>query len=229
MAPSASHPPGACPPGCTKHPATATAISPSGVCPMRAFHPAGSHSHFSCYDDLRNRLSHDKNVRPVASQQLDYLDEVSPFALAYYPPPFWGGVGLNPIDDMLFETALTANEMMEDITWRPRVDVEFDSKKKEMIILADLPGLQKDDVTIEVDNGAIVIKGEKTSKEAEKVDDGKTKNILTERVSGYFARRFQLPSNYKPDGISAAMDNGVLRVTIKVEDSGGAKQQISVK
>ncbi|CBZ52958.1 putative bradyzoite antigen [Neospora caninum Liverpool] len=227
MAPPTNHPPGACPPGCTKHPCSS--IAPSGVCPMRSFHPSGPHSHFSCYDDLRSRLTHDKNVRPVASQQLDFMDEAGPLALACLPPLLWGGLSANPIDDMIFETALTANEMMDDITWRPRVDVEFDSKKKEMVILADLPGLQKDDVTIEVDNGALVIKGEKAAKDVKEDDEGKTKSLVTERVSGYFARRFQLPSNYKPDGISATMDNGVLRVTIKVDDSGSTKQQIDVK
>lgn len=59
----------------------------------------------------------------------------------------------------MYELALTTNDMLKDVSWRPRVDVEYDDKNHQMIVLADLPGLEKKDVTIEVDNGALVIKG----------------------------------------------------------------------
>ncbi|PFH37923.1 bradyzoite antigen BAG1 [Besnoitia besnoiti] len=224
-----SHPQGCCSPSCPmKHSAPASAIAPSGTCPMRAFHPAGSHSHCASFDDARNRLMRDKNVRPVRNR-IEFFDDPIPLPLAYWTPPLWSGFAGTPVDDMMFETALTAADMMQDVAWRPRVDVDFDDKKKEMIVLAELPGMQKEDVTIEVDKGALVIKGEKTAGDVIKEEEGKTKNILTERFSGYFCRRFQLPSNYKPDGINATMENGVLRVTVKVDDSDQGKQQITVK
>lgn len=62
-----------------------------------------------------------------------------------------------------------------------------------------------------------------------KGEGGEGKSIIHERSEGYFARRFQLPSNAKADGINAAMENGVLKVTVQLDETGAEKKKITVQ
>eukprot|EP01018_Ginkgo_biloba_P006529 Gb_22138 [translate_table: standard] len=79
------------------------------------------------------------------------------------------------------------------------------------IFKADLPGLKKEEVKIEVEEGRILqISGERSKEEEEKND----KWHSIERSRGSFLRRFRLPENAKVDEIKAAMENGVLTVTV---------------
>ena len=83
------------------------------------------------------------------------------------------------------------------------------------VFKADLPGLQKEEVKVELEEGSVLkISGERKREKEEKNDTWHR----VERSSGSFLRRFRLPENAKIDGVSAAMDNGVLTVTVpKVE------------
>ncbi|KAL7184352.1 hypothetical protein ACSBR2_026495 [Camellia fascicularis] len=83
------------------------------------------------------------------------------------------------------------------------------------IIKADLPGLSKAEVKVEVeeDGRVLQISGERSQEEEEKTD----KRHRVERVRGKFMRRFRLPDNVKMDEIKASMENGVLTVVIPKE------------
>ena len=83
------------------------------------------------------------------------------------------------------------------------------------VFKADLPGLQKEEVKVELEEGSVLkISGERKREKEEKNDTWHR----VERSSGSFLRRFRLPENAKIDGVSAVMDNGVLTVTVpKVE------------
>ena len=82
------------------------------------------------------------------------------------------------------------------------------------IFKADLPGLKKEDVKVEVEEGRVLqISGERNREQEEKND----KWHCVERSSGKFLRRFRLPENAKMDEVKAAMDNGVLTVTVPKE------------
>eukprot|EP01018_Ginkgo_biloba_P006528 Gb_22137 [translate_table: standard] len=89
------------------------------------------------------------------------------------------------------------------IDWKETADAH--------IFKADLPGLKKEEVKIEVEEGRILqISGERSKEEEEKND----KWHRIERSRGSFLRRFRLPENAKADEIKAAMENGVLTVTV---------------
>ncbi|XP_042383834.1 16.9 kDa class I heat shock protein 2-like [Zingiber officinale] len=83
------------------------------------------------------------------------------------------------------------------------------------VLKADLPGVKKEEVKVEVEEGGILqISGERTKEREEKKD----KWHRVERSSGKFLRRFRLPENAKVDQVKASMENGVLTVTIPKEE-----------
>ena len=76
---------------------------------------------------------------------------------------------------------------------------------------ADLPGVKKEEVKVEVEEGrTLQISGDRWVEKEEKND----KWHRVERSSGKFMRRFRLPENVKVDEVKAAMENGVLTVTV---------------
>ncbi|KAL6123630.1 hypothetical protein ACLB2K_076149 [Fragaria x ananassa] len=79
------------------------------------------------------------------------------------------------------------------------------------VFKADLPGLKKEEVKVELEEGNVLqISGERSKEQEEKND----KWHRVERSSGKFVRRFRLPDNAKVDQVKAAMENGVLTVTV---------------
>ncbi|KAJ4797059.1 hypothetical protein LUZ62_048305 [Rhynchospora pubera] len=83
------------------------------------------------------------------------------------------------------------------------------------VFKADLPGIKKEEVKVEVEDGNVLqISGERTRENEEKNDTWHR----VERSSGKFLRRFRLPENAKMDQIKAAMENGVLTVTVPKEE-----------
>ncbi|KAL2525780.1 17.6 kDa class I heat shock protein 3 [Abeliophyllum distichum] len=83
------------------------------------------------------------------------------------------------------------------------------------VFKADLPGLKKEEVKVEVEEGGVLqISGERSKEQEEKND----KWHRVERSSGKFLRSFRLPENAKTDKVKASMENGVLTVTVPKEE-----------
>ncbi|CAH1438652.1 unnamed protein product [Lactuca virosa] len=94
-----------------------------------------------------------------------------------------------------------------NIDWRETADAH--------VFKADVPGLKKEEVKVQVEDDRVLqISGERNKESEEKGDTWHR----VERSSGKFMRRFRLPENAKVDQVKAAMENGVLTVTVpKVE------------
>jgi HSP20 family protein len=90
----------------------------------------------------------------------------------------------------------------------PHVDIE--ESENSYAIKADLPGMDKKDVSITVENGTLCISGEK--KAESKREKGKYYHL--ERSYGSFSRSFALPDDIETGKIEAAMNNGVLTLTL---------------
>jgi HSP20 family protein len=95
------------------------------------------------------------------------------------------------------------------VTLVPSIDVtETDS---EIVVSAEMPGLERDDVEITVEDDVLTIRGEK---KVEREEGDENKYHLSERSYGVFVRVLQLPPGIDPSQIAASMSNGVLRIVI---------------
>ena len=90
----------------------------------------------------------------------------------------------------------------------PRMDVVEKDGKVE--ITAELPGLTRDDVKVELADDTLVISGEKRQEKEQ--TEGARK--VTERSYGAFVRSLELPTGINAEEIQASMDKGILTVTL---------------
>jgi HSP20 family protein len=100
----------------------------------------------------------------------------------------------------------------------PRVDIveEKDAYK----ITADMPGLDKKDITVEIRNGVLAISGEKKE---EKTERDKNRYYHFERRFGSFCREFALPDHVDGEHVEAKYANGVLELTLKKTEAAKPK------
>ena len=116
-----------------------------------------------------------------------------------------GGRGLRKLSD----TDLSFAE------WAPSVDIEEEDDK--YLIKADVPGVDKKDIEVNLDNGVLSIRGEK---HVEKETGKGSKRHRTERFHGTFARSFTLPTAVKAEKVDATYKDGVLKLIIpKAEEA----------
>lgn len=96
-----------------------------------------------------------------------------------------------------------------DVSFVPSVDIKEEDSK--VSLLAELPGMTVDDISVEVKDDTLIISG---THDHRKEESG-TRWHLVERSSGYFRRSFAIdPEEFDTDGISAKYDEGILEVEI---------------
>jgi HSP20 family protein len=92
--------------------------------------------------------------------------------------------------------------------WAPAVDLL--ERENSLVLRADLPGLNEDDVQIEVSDNVLTISGERRAE----FEDSEQGYYRIERAFGSFSRSLSLPDGVDADRIEANFDNGVLEVKI---------------
>ncbi|MCL4322017.1 MAG: Hsp20/alpha crystallin family protein [Deltaproteobacteria bacterium] len=91
----------------------------------------------------------------------------------------------------------------------PAVDVV--EKEDTMIVRAELPGISKDEVKIEVHENRLILKGKHKTEKEEKKEDYYRKEI----ECGSFYRSIELPSNAEASSAKASLKDGILEITLK--------------
>ena len=115
-----------------------------------------------------------------------------------------------PFKDFPFPSSLSA-ENSAFVSTR----VDWKETPEAHVFKADIPGLKKEEVKLEIqDDRVLQISGERN---VEKEDKNDTWHRV-ERSSGKLVRRFRLPENAKVDQVKASMENGVLTVTVPKEE-----------
>ena len=97
--------------------------------------------------------------------------------------------------------------------WVPPVDI-YENGEHEMVLKAELPDMSREEIDITIDQGTLVIKGEK--KLASDVREDQFHRI--ERSYGAFSRSFSLPRSVDAARISAEYKNGVLSVRLPLRE-----------
>lgn len=124
--------------------------------------------------------------------------------------------------------ATGATGMTRAFDWIPQT--EAFERDGQLVIRVDLPGVNKDDVRVEVSEGVLTIEGERRYEGSE--DEGGL--YRTERSYGRFVRQIALPEGANPDEAKANFNNGVLEITIpipkqqtrrlEIQESGGEQE-----
>jgi HSP20 family protein len=112
--------------------------------------------------------------------------------------------------------SMAASELM--------VSMDVAETDKDIELTVELPGIEPKDVDISISDNVLTIKGEKKVEKEEK--DKNYRRV--ERSYGSFMRSIELPAGVAPDAIKAAVNNGVLKVTVPKPAAAEAKK-IEVK
>nr|GLL20906.1 17.3 kDa class I heat shock protein-like [Ipomoea trifida] len=141
-----------------------------------------------------------------------------PFSLDVWDPFDGFPIGnFRPLSEQ-FRSTETSSFAQASIDWKETPNAH--------VFKADVPGLRKEEVKVEVEDDRILqISGERRREMEEKGDTWHR----VERSSGKFVRRFRLPENAKVDQVKASMDDGVLTVTVPKEEEEKKQQQRDVK
>jgi HSP20 family protein len=137
----------------------------------------------------------------------------------------------NPLRDLmllqermnrLFEESLQDRRMPdEDVRaalWQPAVDI-FETEG-EIVLKAELPGMGRDDISVDVDQSRLTVRGERRFTQ----DVERERYHQIERSYGVFARSFDLPYSIDQEQITAEYRHGVLTVRMPKRTDGDARQ-----
>ena len=121
----------------------------------------------------------------------------------------------------LFSTNLSrvfGDEGIARGAWNPNVDIY--ENKDQIVIEAELPGMNREDFDLSFENNVITLRGERRFEKKDETDN----YHRVERSYGSFTRSFTLPPTVSGDGITAEYRNGVLRITLPKREEVKARR-----
>jgi HSP20 family protein len=163
------------------------------------------------------------------------------FASAFMSNPYGFMQRMSEEMDRLFQTAGFGGSLPAPLTsgsaaagrglatgreggmWTPQIEVR--QRGNELVVRADLPGIKKEDVNVEVNDGMLTISGERRQEDTEEREGF----YRSERSYGTFYRSIPLPEGVTEDQISASFEDGVLEVVVPTpqqQQPRGRKVQI---
>lgn len=146
----------------------------------------------------------------------------------YFPLPFGGLFGASPFKLMkrfteeMDRTFGGFTTPAETEFWAPALEVK--RTDGDLVVTAELPGLTKDEIKVQVIEDALVIEGERKREKEEKGEEF----YRSERFYGRFYRSIPLPKEAKTDAIKAELNNGVLEVKIPVPETKPATREVPI-
>jgi HSP20 family protein len=137
----------------------------------------------------------------------------------------------NEIDDLFGDFSLSRSPLWEragfltspiEAGW-PQIDM-FESEGQ-FVVRADLPGLKKDDLDVQVTDNELIISGERKDEREEK----KGNVFHSERSYGSFERRISLPEGTNPDDVSCTFNNGILEIRMKASEPATKGRRLEIQ
>ncbi|MCK4763282.1 MAG: Hsp20/alpha crystallin family protein [Candidatus Aminicenantes bacterium] len=134
--------------------------------------------------------------------------------------PYGDWLGMRRRFNQLLENNLFQDDAvtsLSDASWNPATDI-FETKD-EYVFKVELPGMSKEDINIEFEDGVLTVNGERKEEQEVKEDD----YFRCERCHGVFSRSFTLPKNIDSKKINAKMKNGILELKVPKAEEVKAK------
>jgi HSP20 family protein len=149
----------------------------------------------------------------------DMALEMTPWRRSGGLRPFWREM------DNFWNRFFTEMPMAER-AWEWSPDVDISETDGNVMVKAELPGLEAKDIDVDISGDVLTLRGDKKMEEEKKEE----RYYCRERFSGSFQRSFQLPSRVQSDKVDAKFENGVLTVNLpKSEESKQKKIEIKAR
>ena len=133
--------------------------------------------------------------------------------------PWWmTPFGREPMGDVFFDRLYP--EWTRDLGEEVTPSVDFSEKDGNYYLTAELPGINKEDISITIENGYVTLSGKKEENREDKGSD----YYLRETRYGSFSRSFRLPGKVVNDKVDATYKDGVLTVVIPHEEDEKTKK-----
>jgi HSP20 family protein len=130
--------------------------------------------------------------------------------------------GLNTLQDqvnrMLEDSIRGAGSNSSLAAWAPAVDIY--ETESELVVTADLPGINEKDIDVRVENNMLTVRGERKLEKTINEDN----MLRVERAYGSFSRSFSLPNSVNTEAIKADYHEGVLTVKMPKREESKPKQ-----
>lgn len=127
----------------------------------------------------------------------------------------------NPFNNLFNDVFFNTNPKTND-SFYPAVDIL--NEKDNVILNIELPGIKKENISIDIIDKVMTIKGEKKFETSEKKDH----YFRKERSYGNFERSFRLSNDVLTDDVTADFNDGVLKLTLKKDTTKEEVKQITI-
>ncbi len=133
--------------------------------------------------------------------------------------PWWmTPFGREPLGDVFFDRLWP--EWGRDAGEEVKPSVDFSEKDGKYYLTAELPGIKKEDISINVEDGYVTVSGKKEEDNEEEGSD----YYLKETRRGSFSRRFRLPGKVMEDKVDATYKDGILTVVMPHAEEAETKK-----